>query len=84
MVDKQKQIGEMAVLGCVRTPKAFTKEECSVCDFKNGSCNAYGHAEALCVAGYRKQSDTAREILGKLKFLYAERQKNIRIGTVTK
>ena len=32
-------------------------------------------AEALIAAGYRKQSDTAREILKELKFLYVERQK---------
>lgn len=41
-------------------------------------CDDFGasfFAEKLYDAGYRKQSDTARDILGKLKFLYAERQK---------
>ena len=48
------QIEEMAVIGCARTPQAHTAEECAKCDFKNGRCNAYRHAEALYNAGYRK------------------------------
>ncbi len=51
---KQEQIEEIAVLGCVRNPKAHTAEECAKCDFKHGMCNAYRHAEALYNAGYRK------------------------------
>ena len=51
---KQEQIEEMAVIGCVRNPQAHTAEECSKCDFKQGCCNAYKHAEALYDAGYRK------------------------------
>lgn len=51
---KQEQIEEMAVIGCVRNPQAHTAEECSKCDFKQGCCNAYRHAEALYDAGYRK------------------------------
>ena len=53
-MNKQQQIEEMAVIGCVRTPQAHTAEECGKCDFKNGQCNAYRHAEALYNAGYRK------------------------------
>ena len=51
---KQEQIAEMAVIGCVRNPQAHTAEECAKCDFKQGQCNAYKHAEALYDAGYRK------------------------------
>lgn len=51
---EQEQIYEMAVIGCVRNPQAHNTEECSKCDFQNGQCNAYRHAEALYKAGYRK------------------------------
>lgn len=51
---KQEQIEEMAVIGCVRNPQAHTAEECAKCDFKQGQCNAYRHAESLYEAGYRK------------------------------
>ena len=51
---KQEQIEEMAVIGCVRNPQAHTAEECAKCDFKQGKCNAYRHAEKLYDAGYRK------------------------------
>lgn len=44
----------MAVIGCVRNPQAHTAEECAKCDFKNGQCNSYRHAEALYNAGYCK------------------------------
>lgn len=53
-MNKQGQVEAMAVLGCVRNPKAHTAEECAKCDFKQGMCNAYRHAEALYNAGYRK------------------------------
>lgn len=53
-MNKQEQIEEMAVIGCVRNPQAHTAEECSKCGFKQGCCNAYRHAEALYNAGYRK------------------------------
>ena len=51
---KHEQIEEMAVIGCVRNPQAHTAEECAKCDFKQGQCNAYRHAEKLYDAGYRK------------------------------
>lgn len=51
---EQEQIAEMAVLGCVRNPKAHTAEECAKCDFKQGMCNAYRHAETLYNADYQK------------------------------
>ena len=51
---KQEAIAEMAVIGCVRNPQAHTAEECAKCDFKQGQCNAYRHAEKLYKAGYRK------------------------------
>lgn len=66
-MNKQEQIEEMAVLGCVRNPQAHTAEECAKCGFKQGMCNAYRHAEALYDAGYRKADEvrkgTAKEIL---------------------
>ena len=49
-----KQVEEMAVIGCVRNPQAHTAEECAKCDFKNGQCNSYRQAEALYNTGYRK------------------------------
>lgn len=55
-MNKQEQIEEMAVIGCVRNPQAHTAEECSKCDFKQGMCNAYRHAEALYNAGYRLEA----------------------------
>lgn len=51
---RQEQIEEIAVIGCVRNPQAHTAEECAKCDFKQGQCNAYRHAEKLYDAGYRK------------------------------
>lgn len=53
-MNKQEQITQMAVLGCVRNPQAHTVEECAKCDFKQGMCNAYRNAEALYNAGYQK------------------------------
>ena len=63
---RQEQIEEMAVIGCVRNPQAHTAEECAKCDFKQGQCNAYSHAEALYNAGYGNISEykTEREMLG--------------------
>ena len=74
MKDKEKQIEEMAVLGCKRNPQAYTADECEKCTFKHGSCNAYSHAEALYNADYRKiDKDSvvlSREEYEKLKSLY--------------
>lgn len=53
-MNKQEQIAETAVLGCVRNPKAHTAEECAKCDFKHGMCDAYRHVEALYNAVYGK------------------------------
>ena len=65
---REELIAEMAVIGCVRNPQAHTMRECFECGGKYGSsCNAYRHAEKLHNAGYRKQSDTAREFLKLLK-----------------
>lgn len=71
---KNEQIEEMAVIGCVRSPQTHTAEECAKCDFKQGMCNAYRHAEALYEAGYRKiDKDSvvmSREEYEMLKSLY--------------
>lgn len=63
---RQEQIEEMAVIGCVRNPQAHTAEECAKCDFKQGQCNAYRHAEMLYNAGYGDISEykAEREMLG--------------------
>ena len=67
MKTREELIAEMAVIGCVRNPQAHTMRECFECGGKYGlSCNTYRHAEKLHNAGYRKQSDTVREILQKL------------------
>lgn len=61
MKTKQDQIDEMAVIGCVRNPQAHTAEECAKCDFKQGQCNAYRHAEALYNASYRREAELDEE-----------------------
>lgn len=61
MKTKQEQIDEMAVIGCVRNPQAHTAEECAKCDFKQGQCNAYRHAEALYNVGYRREAELDEE-----------------------
>ena len=61
MKTKQEQIEEMAVIGCVRNPQAHTAEECAKCDFKQGKCNAYRHAEALYNAGYHREAELYEE-----------------------
>ena len=67
---EQEQIAEIAVIGCVRNPQAHTAEECAKCDFKQGQCNAYRHAEKLYNAGYQKteevRKETAEKILNEL------------------
>lgn len=40
-------IEELAILGCSRTPKAETPEQCSKCKFHGGMCNAYANAEKM-------------------------------------
>ena len=63
---KQEQIDEMAVIGCVRNPQAHTAEECAKCDFKQGQCNAYRHAEALYDVGCRITPNDIRELIDLL------------------
>lgn len=48
------EIAEMAVVGCHKNPQAYTAEECMKCEFKNGMCDAYKHAEKLYEMKYRK------------------------------
>lgn len=48
------EIAEMAVVGCHRNPQAYTADECMKCEFKNGMCDAYKHAEKLYQMKYRK------------------------------
>lgn len=74
---KQEQIEEMAVIGCVRNPQAHTAEECAKCDFKQGQCNAYRHAEKLYNVGYRKTftSDIASDTQKAFKEWYEKARK---------
>ena len=69
MKTEQEQIEEMAVIGCVRNPQAHTAEECAKCDFKQGQCNAYRHAEALYNAGYRKIREKDETLEKQIKHL---------------
>ena len=66
---RQEQIEEMAVIGCVRNPQAHTAEECANCDFKQGQCNAYRHAEKLYNAGYRKIREKDETLEKQIKYL---------------
>ena len=66
---RQEQIEEMAVIGCVRNPQAHTAEECAKCDFKQGQCNAYRHAEELYKAGYRKTKEKDETLEKQIKHL---------------
>ena len=66
---RQEQIEEMAVIGCVRNPQAHTAEECAKCDFKQGQCNAYRHAEKLYDAGYRKIKEKDETLEKQIKHL---------------
>lgn len=61
-MNKEQQIEEMAVIGCVRNPQAHTAEECGKCDFKNGQCNSYRHAEAIYNVGYRQINENCAVI----------------------
>ena len=74
MKTKQEQIAEMAVIGCVRNPQAHTTEECLKCEFSDGCCNAYRHAEALYNTGYRKTftSDLASDTQKAFKEGYSK------------
>ena len=75
MKTKQEQIEKMAVIGCVRNPQAHTAEECSKCDFKQGMCNAYRHAEALYNAGCSDVSEYKAKIDDlKDEIIYLERK----------
>lgn len=76
-MNKEQQIEEMAVIGCVRNPQAHIAEECAKCDFKQGCCNAYRHAEALYNAGYLKVSDSEAE-LQELNIKYYNEAKDLR------
>lgn len=60
---KQEQIEEMAVIGCVRNPQAHTAEECAKCDFKQGQCNAYRHAENFTMQVIEKPKKSVRKLL---------------------
>ena len=43
----EKEIAEIAVLGCTKNPQAYKIEECIKCAFKDGMCDAYKHAKKI-------------------------------------
>lgn len=76
MNDKQKQIEEMAYSVCKMGEISDYITDCSKCGYNDErDCKVLKFAQKFYAAGYRKQSDTAREILKWLKLLYSERQK---------
>lgn len=52
--EKHYKIAEMAVLGCHKSPKAITSEECAICQFNGDKCNQWQHAERLLNKGYQQ------------------------------
>ena len=65
---KIKFIEEMAVINCQRCPKCWGNCCNADCPFKHAdSCNSYRAAEKYYDLGYRKEKDTAKEIL---QYLY--------------
>lgn len=75
MNDKQKQIEETAkdLLAVECGVEICEAWHCSGCKYEqykeNYFCESIRKSEALCEKGYRKQSDTAREIVKQLKEL---------------
>ena len=65
-MNTEKQIAEMAVMGCRRNPQAHEVEECLGCEFKKGMCDTYRLAETLYNAGYRKTSESVKEIFNDI------------------
>ena len=69
MNEKEKQIDEMAV---ILSPLCDEEDEasCKACNEKDkercGECIYRERAEALYAAGYRKQSEVAKEVLDKV------------------
>lgn len=67
MNDKEKQIEEMAYSICGMPQAGYTNDitDCAKC-FRRGGCIYQNFVRRFLEKGYRKQSDTAREILQKL------------------
>ena len=63
MNDREKQIDEMAKVMCEEYNTDICKHECPTAT----DCANILIARRLIAAGYRKQSDTAREFVDKLK-----------------
>lgn len=69
MIEKEKRenvIAKLAVMGCVRNPKANTNKECEVCDFKEGMCNAYRHATKLYDYILRREEEARNEVVREI------------------
>ena len=68
MNDKQKQIEEMAYSVCKMGEISDYITDCSKCGYNDErDCKVLKFAQKFYAAGYRKQSDTAREIAEMLK-----------------
>lgn len=62
-MNTQKQIEEMAKFLCKETNSPYSHLSCGHCVLNRGLCNYQKEAQILYNAGYRKQSDTVKEIL---------------------
>lgn len=80
---KDKQIAEMAVMGCRRNPQAHEAEECLGCEFKKGMCDIYKLAKILHEKGYRKASDVAREIFEEIEKLLKQTCEKGYVGSIS-
>lgn len=70
MIDKIEFIEEMAVINCQRCPKCWEDRCDSDCPFRHADrCNSYRAAERYYDLGYRKEKDTAKEIVRFLEKL---------------
>ena len=64
MIDKEKQIEEIAI-GVCEYRKARGYKKCDDCDW-GGECGVTEYARELYDAGYRKQSEVAKEFVDRL------------------
>ncbi len=63
-MSREKQIEETAFLVCEMANKP---NSCRECGGRHGGCFTIPKIKILCEAGYRKQSEVAREIFAEIK-----------------
>lgn len=67
-MENEKQIEEMAkTIGVVKGYGCREDDDCQRCICRMVDCSPYELAQLLFASGYRKESDTAREIIAYLK-----------------